>query len=110
MYFCLCLWKEDCKSLRRAIRFALYQQRRELLVTIMNIGEEDTKTFYIQVMRQRARPSTARGILRYDGDVLVDAEEITPCLASHFRDLATSTPNNAFDDKYYQQIQCDTLV
>ena len=40
----------------------------------MNTGEEDTTTFYRLVKRQRARPSTDKGCLRYDGDVLGGAE------------------------------------
>ena len=59
--------RETRKSLKKAARFAFYQQRQEFLVTVMDANEHDIKMFYKLVKKQRARTSTATESLQYDG-------------------------------------------
>ena len=102
--------KEAHKVLKRAVRFTLFQQRQDLLVSVMDASEHDAKLFYRLVTRQCARPSTATEILQFNGSTLVGAEEIAAGFSSHFRDLATPTPNESFDSEYFRQVQYDALV
>ena len=98
------------KALRREVRFTLFQQRHDLLRSVMNACEQDTKLFHRLVRKQRARPSTATETLKYDGNTLSGTEEIAAGFSSHFRDLATPAPNVSFDGEYFRQVQYDALV
>ena len=71
----------------------------------MDANEYDTKMFYKLVKKQRARLSTATESLQCDGNILSGAEEIASGFAAHFKDLATPTPNDSFDESYYRQLQ-----
>ena len=102
--------REARKALRREVRFTLFQQRQDLLGSVMNASEQDTKLFHRLVRKQRARPSTATETLKYDGNTLSGAEEIAAGFSSHFRDLATPAPNASFDGEYFRQVQYDALV
>ena len=94
--------KEARKVLKREVRFTLFQQRQDLLVSVMDASERDTKHFHRLVRRQRARPSTATEILQFSGSTLAGAEEIAAGFSSHFKDLATPTPNESFDSEYFR--------
>ena len=79
-------------------------------MSVMDASERDTKLFHRLVRRQRVRPSTAPEILQFNGSTLAGAEEIAAGFSSHFRDLATPTPNESFDSEYFRQVQYDALV
>ena len=42
--------------------------------------------------------------------LLLGAEEIAAGFSSHFKDLASPTPNESFDSEYFRQVQYDALV
>ena len=87
------------------MRFTLFQQRQDLLGSVMNACEQDTKLVHRLVRKQHARPSTATETLNYVGNTLSGAEEIVAGFSSHFKDLATPAPNAPFDGKYFRQVQ-----
>ena len=101
---------EARKVLKREIRFILFQQRQDLLMSVMDASARDTKLFHRLVRRQHARPSTATEILQFNGSTLARAEEIAAGFSSHFKDLATPMPNESFDSEYFRQVQYDALV
>ena len=102
--------REARNVLRRGVRVTLFQQRQDLLSSVMNACEQDTKLFHRLVRKQRARPSIATEILKFDGSTLSSAEEIAAGFSSHFKDLATPIQNASFDSEYFQQVQYDALV
>ena len=102
--------REARKALSREVCFTLFQQRQDLLGSVMNACEQGTKRFHRLVREQRARPSTATETLKYDGNTLVGSEEIAASFSSHFKGLATPAPNASFDREYFRQVQYDALV
>ena len=67
------------------MRFTLFRQRQDLLKSVMEASERDTKLFHRLVNRQRARPTTATEILYFNGSALTGTEEIVAGFSSHFR-------------------------
>ena len=92
------------------MRFTIFQQRQDLLGSVMYASERDTKLFHRLVSKQRARPTIATEILYFNGGAVTGAEEIVAGFSSHFRDLATPTSGEAFDSDYFRQVQYDSLV
>ena len=86
------------------MRFTLFQQRQDLLKSVMEASERDTKLFHRLVNRQRARPTTATEILYFNGSALTGTEEIVAGFSSHFKDLPTPTSDEAFDSDYFRQV------
>ena len=58
--------KEARKVLKREVRFTLFQQCQDLLVSVMDSSEYDTKLFHRLVSRQRAKSSTATETLQFN--------------------------------------------
>ena len=46
----------------------------------------------------------------HDGNTPHGSEEIAAGFSSHFKNLATPSPNPLFDSEYYHQIQYDALI
>ena len=84
--------KKARKVLKREVRFTLFQQRQDLLVSVMDSSEYDTKLFHRLVSRKRAKSSTATETLQFNGSTLAGAEEIAAGFSSHFKDIATPKP------------------
>ena len=96
--------KEARKVLKREVRFTLFQQQRQdLLLSVIDLSEYDTKLFHRLVNRQRAKSSTATETLQFNGSTLTGAEEIAAGFSSHFMNIATPKPNESFDSEYFPQ-------
>ena len=102
--------REVRKALRKEVRFTLFLQRQDLLSSVMNACDQDTKLFHRLVRKQRARPSIALETLMYDGNTLHGTKEIAAGFSSHFKNLATPSPNPSFDSEFYHQVQYDALI
>ena len=97
--------KEARKVLKREVRFTLFQQRRDLLVSVMDSSEYDTKLFHRLVSSHLQLRN-----FQFNGSSLAGAGEIAAGFSSHFKDIATPKPNESFDSEYFPQVQYDALV
>ena len=70
----------------------------------------DTRIFCKLVNQQRSARNTATELLNFDGQAFSIAEGIASAFFSHFKNLATPTDSDGFDEDYTNQVTFDKLL
>ena len=94
------------KLLRRGQRQEAGRSRNKKVEEIMN-SQNDSKSFFSQVRRQRKRVSTQTQYIVVNGESCETDADICKRWATHFQKLASSSENGSFSQDYKVQAPVD---